>query len=160
MEHIASIPEWRDSVEALFVADADRLWHAIYVFAGDHDVASDAVAETYAQLLRRGAGVRDLTAWTWRTSFRIAAGMMKLRRRDAELPTVPIEHLDRHADPDLLRALRQLPEAQRAAVTLYYYADLPAAEIANRLGSNPFAVRMNLSRGRRRLRELLGDSDD
>jgi RNA polymerase sigma-70 factor (ECF subfamily) len=68
-------------------------------------------------------------------------------------------YLDRHGDPDLLAALRQLPEAQRAAVILFYYADLPAAQIAARLGSNQLAVRANLSRGRRRLRQLLGDHD-
>ena len=44
------------------------------------------------------------------------------------------EHLDRYGDPDLLAALRQLPDAQRAAVILFYYADLPIREIAARLG--------------------------
>ena len=40
---------------------------------------------------------------------------------------------------------------------LFYYADLPIRQIANRLGTNGLAVRANLSRGRRRLRQLLGD---
>ena len=51
------------------------------------------------------------------------------------------------------------PEGQRAAVVLFYYADLPIGRIAERLGSNSLAVRANLSRGRRRLRDLLGDDD-
>jgi DNA-directed RNA polymerase specialized sigma24 family protein len=42
-------------------------------------------------------------------------------------------------------------------VILFYYADLPIAEIARRIGSNGIAVRANLTRGRRRLRQLLGD---
>ena len=67
--------------------------------------------------------------------------------------------VDRYADPDLQAALRQLPEAQRAAVILFYYADLPVREIADRLGTNQLAVRANLSRGRRRLQQLLGDDD-
>ena len=54
-------------------------------------------------------------------------------------------------------ALARLPDGQRAAVILFYYADLPVGEIARRLGSNGIAVRANLSRGRRRLRQLLGD---
>jgi len=70
-----------------------------------------------------------------------------------------LRHALHKADPDLQAALRQLPEAQRAAVILYYYADLPVGEIAHRLGSNGLAVRANLSRGRRRLRQLLGDDD-
>jgi DNA-directed RNA polymerase specialized sigma24 family protein len=44
-------------------------------------------------------------------------------------------------------------------VILFYYADLPTRDIAARLGTNSLAVRANLSRGRRRLRMLLGDHD-
>ena len=58
----------------------------------------------------------------------------------------PGEHLDAYGDPDLLAALRKLPDAQRAAVILFYYADLPVHDIAARLGSNSLAVRANLSR--------------
>ena len=43
--------------------------------------------------------------------------------------------------------------------TLVALADGPVRQIADRLGSNSLAVRANLSRGRRRLRELLGDRD-
>jgi RNA polymerase sigma-70 factor (ECF subfamily) len=150
--------EPRESVEAVYRADAERLWRAIYAFAGDAEIASDAVAEAFAQLLNRGEAVRDPAAWTWRTAFRISAGALKARR-SGDSPTVgpTIEHLDRYGDPDLLAALRQLPDAQRAAVVLFYYADLPIREIAARLGSNSLAVRANLSRGRGRLRQILGD---
>jgi DNA-directed RNA polymerase specialized sigma24 family protein len=40
---------------------------------------------------------------------------------------------------------------------LHYYADCPVREIARRTGINPLAVRAHLSRGRKRLRVLLGD---
>ena len=70
------------SIEALYRADADRLWHALYAFAGDAEIASDSVAEAYAQLLRRGAGVRDPAAWVWRAAFQISRGALKARRRD------------------------------------------------------------------------------
>ena len=80
-------------------------------------------------------------------------------RTAAPDPARPPPQLDRYADPDLLAAIRRLPEGQRAAVILFYYADLPVREIADRLGTNSLAVRANLSRGRRRLRQLLGDTD-
>jgi RNA polymerase sigma-70 factor (ECF subfamily) len=146
-----------ESVEAVYRADAERLWRAIYAFAGDAEIASDAVAEAFAQVLHRGAAVRDPAAWTWRTAFRISAGAMKTRESADPGPSVSVEHVDRYGDPDLLAALRQLPDAQRAAVILFYYADLPTRDIAARLGSNSLAVRANLSRGRGRLRQLLGD---
>jgi RNA polymerase sigma-70 factor (ECF subfamily) len=159
MDGTVAVLESHESVEAVYRADAERLWRALYAFSGDGDIASDAVAEAFAQVLRRGAAVRDPAAWTWRTAFRISAGAMKARGASDALPSIAVEHVDRHADPDLLAALQRLPDAQRAAVILFYYADLPIRDIAARLGTNSLAVRANLSRGRNRLRRLLGDHD-
>jgi RNA polymerase sigma-70 factor (ECF subfamily) len=168
MDANVAMIDQRATIEATYRADGDRLWRAVYAWAGDPDVASDAVAEAFAQLITRGDAVRDPTAWAWRTAFRVAAGTMKARRSADRVAVVaatgeparsePAYH-DRYGDPDLLAALRRLPDGQRAAVILFYYADLPIAEIAARLGSNQLAVRANLSRGRRRLRELMGDDD-
>jgi RNA polymerase sigma-70 factor (ECF subfamily) len=152
--------DWGRSVEDLFRHDADRLWRAVCAFTGDPDIASEAVAEAYAQALGRGPAVRDPGRWIWRSAFRIATGALKVRRSDAGVAAAPGEHVDRYEDSDLLAALGRLPDAQRAAVILFYYADLPIGEIAARLGSNGLAVRANLSRGRRRLHELLGDGHD
>src|SRR5689334_21306302 len=114
-------------VEAAYRADAGRLWRAVYAFAGDPDVASDAVAEAYAQLLRRGSAVRDPAAWTWRAAFRIAAGALKVRQSAGPTATGGA-YLDRYADPDLMAALQHLPASQRAAVVLFYYGDMPVRD--------------------------------
>lgn len=165
MDATAGVIERPRSVEAVYRSDGERLWRAIYAYSGDPEIADDAVAEAFAQLLRRGEGVNDPAAWAWRTAFRISAGALKARRQDERARVIDADDAgatghDRYGDPDLLRALRQLPEAQRAAVILFYYADLPVAQIAGRLGSNQLAVRANLSRGRKRLRQLLGEDDD
>ena len=157
MDSAVAVVEPHEGVEAVYRADAERLWRAVYAFASDAEIASDAVAEAFAQVLNRGAAVRDPAAWTWRTAFRISAGALKARRAGATVATTPLEHVDQYGDPDLLAALQRLPDAQRAAVILFYYADLPIRDIAARLGSNSLAVRANLSRGRARLRQLLGD---
>jgi hypothetical protein len=39
------------------------MWRALLVFAGDAEVASDAVAEAFAQALRRGGEIRDPKRW-------------------------------------------------------------------------------------------------
>jgi transposase-like protein len=54
---------------------------------------------------------------------------------------------------------RQLSPADRAAVVLHYEADLPVREVARRMGTSAGAVKVHLFRGRRRLRELLGDDE-
>ena len=150
MDIVAGSTSARASVEALYRADAARLWRSVCAWSGDPDLASDAVAEAYAQLLSRGEAVRDPAAWTWRAAFRIAGGALKARRDRSEPLPVDDVHLDRYADPDLLAALRRLPDGQRAALILFYFADLSVGEIANRLASNRLAVRANLSRGRPR----------
>ena len=158
MESALAAIDQPSDVEALYRADADRLWRAVHAYAGDAEIASDAVAEAYAQLIRRGAAVRDPAAWVWRAAFQISRGALQAQRRDATTESMPaIDHADAYADHDLVAAVGRLPEGQRAVVILFYYADLPIREIADRLGTNGIAVRANLSRGRRRLRQLLGD---
>src|SRR6266516_7984485 len=105
MESAVAVLEPRESVEAVYRTDAERLWRAIYAFAGDAEIASDAVAEAFAQVLHRGAAVRDPAAWTWRTAFRISAGAQKARGSVDTGPATPGEHVDRYGDPDLLAAL-------------------------------------------------------
>jgi DNA-directed RNA polymerase specialized sigma24 family protein len=82
MDRVAAVLDVREGVEAVYRADAERLWRALYAYAGDPELASDAVAEAYSQVIHRGAAVRDPAAWVWRTAFRIAAGALKTRRTD------------------------------------------------------------------------------
>ena len=67
-------------VEALYRAEGAKLWRSICGFAGSRTVADDAVAEAFAQLLRRGSAVLDPKAWVWIAAFRIAAGELKRQR--------------------------------------------------------------------------------
>jgi RNA polymerase sigma-70 factor (ECF subfamily) len=144
-------------VEAVYRQDGDRLWRSLYAFAGNEDVASDAVAEAFAQALRRGSAVRDVRGWVWRSAFRIAAGDLKRQSNLSRAPMPEGAFHDVHADGQLLAALRGLTPQQRAVIVLHYYADCPVHEIARRTGINPLAVRAHLSRGRKHLRMLLGD---
>jgi DNA-directed RNA polymerase specialized sigma24 family protein len=51
-----------------------------------------ALAEAFAQALRRGDRLTDPLAWIWRIAFRVAAGELKRRARmDHRLPDVAAE---------------------------------------------------------------------
>jgi RNA polymerase sigma-70 factor (ECF subfamily) len=148
----------RGELERLYRDQRDRMWRAVFAFAGDREVASDAVAEAFAQALRRGDAIRSPERWLWRSVFRIAAGELKERgRRGSETMdgTYELDDLAR----DLVRALARLPRNQRAAVVLHHAAGYPAKEIARILDSTTAAIHVQLSRGRKRLRELLGTDD-
>ena len=153
-------------LEAVYREHGDRLWRALVAFSGDREIASDAVAEAFAQALRRGDALRSPGAWVWRAAYRIAAGELKERGRSAGSATrdgvsseAPFDEASARA-ATLLAALRHLSPMQRAAVILHHYAGHPVKEVAAIVGSTGPAVRVHLSRGRRRLRELLEDHDD
>jgi len=144
-------------VEAVYRTDGDRLWRALYAFAGDEDVASDAVAEAFAQALRRGSAIRDVRSWVWRSAFKLAKGDLSRRSSLSRGPMPEGAFHDSHPDGQLLAALQELTPQQRAVIVLHYYIDCPVRDISRRTGINPLAVRAHLSRGRKRLRVLLGE---
>ena len=59
----------------------------------------------------------------------------------------------------LIAALRMLSPKQRGSLVLHHYAGYPVRDVARILGSTSAAVRVHLSRGRRRLRALLENED-
>jgi len=147
-------------VERVYREQGARIWRALLAYTGSREETSDAVAEAFAQLLRRGRDVRDPKAWVWRAAFRIAAGEMKARRRRGR-SGVParVETGDGPSDR-LVAALRRLSPKQRGSVLLHHYAGHSVRETATILGSTSAAVRVHLSQGRKRLRVLLEDDHE
>lgn len=146
------------AIEAVFRVHGPRLWRALRLATGSRDTASEAVAEAFAQLIARGAAVRDPGAWVWRAAFKVAAGEMQRGRRYVQLT----EDLPQDApEPlvDLERALRALTVHQRTAVVLADYAGWSHLEIAGILHSTPAAVAVHVRRARRRLRTSLEEHD-
>jgi RNA polymerase sigma-70 factor (ECF subfamily) len=145
-------------LERLYREHGARLWHALLGFCGDPDVAADALAEAFAQALRRGEAIREPLPWIWRAAFRIARGEVKDRRLRGVVGREESYEMEEPA-VELMGALRKLSARQRAAVVLFHLADYPVKEVAAMLGTSSSAVRVHLTRGRRRLRAMLEGSD-
>jgi RNA polymerase sigma factor (sigma-70 family) len=147
-----------DGLELVYREHGARLWRAVFAFAGDGQVADDAVAEAFAQALRRGQELRDPLAWIWRVAFRVAAGELKDRRKKLE----PNETSYEMPEPawEIIRALALLSPMQRASIVLHHYGGYSSKDIAVMLGSTSAAVRVHMSSGRRRLREMLQEGLD
>ena len=156
------IVETRPSpIERLYREQGDRMWRSLLAFAGDPDLASDALSEAFAQALRRGDAINDPERWVWRVGFKIAGGELKDRAKHASSqPTVEGSYEMDEPARDLVAALAQLSPKQRAAVVLHHAAGYPLKDVAAIVGSSQGAVKVHLARGRSRLRELLGDEDD
>jgi RNA polymerase sigma-70 factor, ECF subfamily len=151
--------ETEQGLEPVYREHGARLWRAVFAFAGDRQVADDAVAEAFAQALRRGQELRDPLAWIWRVAFRVAAGELKERRKLVKATDDEAYEMPEPAW-EIIRALARLSPMQRAAIVLHHYGGYPSKEIAMILGSTSAAVRVHLSAGRRRLREMLEESAD
>ena len=146
------------ALERVYREEGDRLWRAVYVYARDRSIADDAVAEAFAQALRRGSALTDPARWVWTAAFRIAKGQLANRSRSAPMPDDSSYEL---AEPalDVLRALGRLSPRQRACIVLFHYAGYPVKDVASMLGSTTAAVKVHLSQGRKRLKSLLEDAD-
>jgi RNA polymerase sigma-70 factor (ECF subfamily) len=146
-------------LEQLYRADGERLWRSLVLSFGDPELAADAMAEAFAQALRRGAAIRDLQSWVWKAAYRIAAGEKHREasaRASGREPTVEMQE----SIVDLLRALGRLTPKQRASVVLADYAGYSHREIAAVLGTSVATVAVHVHNARRQLRGMLEVDED
>jgi len=148
----------RSRFDAVFREHGARLVRSLLLFSGDREIAADAVAEAFAQAIRRGDDVESPLAWITHTAYRIAAGELKERRRSA-YPIVEQGYEMPEPAFDLMSALAQLSPKQRAAAVLHFYNGYSKAETAELIGSTASAVGVHLFRARHKLHALLGDDD-
>jgi RNA polymerase sigma-70 factor (ECF subfamily) len=139
------------------------------------DLVQETIAKAYAAFHQFRPGT-NLRAWLHRILANTFINGYRKRRREpvaqlgadfsgdwqsgSDLLAPPArsaeaEALDRLADSDILRALRELPEDFRVAVYLADIEGYPYKEIADMMGTPIGTVMSRLHRGRSRLREKL-----
>lgn len=132
-----------------------------YLVLHDRHRAEDVAQEAFIQLLvhwKKVSRYERPDAWVRRVAIRLASRQAKRERRRADIERD--ERPDATLSPpdlDLIRALKQLPTQQRAAVALYYFEDRPTAEIAHILGCSESTATVHLHKARKRLAGLLGE---
>lgn len=131
---------------------------ALFAFSRSREIAEDAVAEAFSQAIRRDEQIAEVTAWVWRAAFRIASrDLARMRRSMGALPETSYE-MDADA-AEVFRVLGRLSPRQRAAILLHHYVGYSVKEVAQIIGSTPPAVKVHLSVGRRRLRDLMEEEN-
>jgi RNA polymerase sigma-70 factor (ECF subfamily) len=136
-----------------------------YAVVGEPEAARDVVQEAFARALRdrrRFRGEGTLEAWVWRVVINVARDVAR-RSRFADLSAEELAELATlGADPtggsELRGALRDLPERQRLAVFLHYYADLPYEAVARLLDVAPGTVAASLNAARKTLRHRIEEA--
>jgi RNA polymerase sigma-70 factor, ECF subfamily len=124
--------------------------------------AEDATQEACARALRSSDSLRDpgsFRSWFYRIVVNEARGRLRMQRFDEVLADDPKEFEAPDERIDVHRAIDRLGALDRLAIVLFYYAELPTAEIANVMQSTPLAVRLRLMMARRRLRAFLNPDE-
>jgi DNA-directed RNA polymerase specialized sigma24 family protein len=141
----------RDEIEAVYRHDFERFLRVAITIVGDEEAAYDAVQEAFARALRYRRSysrVGSLEGWLWRTVVNTA----RTRRPDAVWLPEATTNGEPVGEGAALRSLiAALPERQRLALFLRYYADLDYEAIAEAMGISPGTVAATLNSARANL---------
>jgi RNA polymerase sigma-70 factor (sigma-E family) len=155
----------------VFDAHYAALCRLAYVILGDAHLAEEMVMEALlntftgfrrirdperADVYLRRAVVNLCRSRIRRKAIEMRVNASVLRSEERKAPQWDPE---RHETSRLVwEAVRKLPERQRACVALFYYEDLPEAQIAEVLDCSVGTVKSQLFKAREKLAKWLGDT--
>jgi len=146
-------------LERVYRAEFTRFVRVATAVAGDEQSGADAVHDAFVQAVRNRRSFRGdgpLEAWLWRMVVN-AAKKRAGRELASDPQDIPAVHENGFGDP--VRSLvAGLPERQRLALFLRYYADLDYESIAATLGVAPGTVGATLNAAHAALRNSLKEA--
>ena len=125
-----------------------------WLLTGSREKAEDAVHEVFVRYFQ--VDPPPDSPWSYLRRMVVNQVIDQSRKAATEARFRPDQALVFH-DPemvDIWEAVGNLPEDQRRALVLRYYADLPLAEIADMMGVPMGTVKSWIHRGLERLREV------
>jgi RNA polymerase sigma-70 factor (ECF subfamily) len=159
MDEMASAGLSVEALEAIYRANLPRFVRAAAAIAGDEAAGRDAVQEAFAQAVRKRASFRHeapLEAWVWRMVINEALALRRRHIPELLLHSVPLTEPSTNHVPEQDATVRAwvaaLPERQRLAVFLRYFADLDYRSIAAALEIEVGTVSATLAAAHRGLR--------
>ena len=126
-----------DELESLYRVELPRFVRTAAAIVGDEAAGRDAVQEAFVRAVRKRASFKSessLEAWVWRIVINEALALRRRRaaefERDSESATTPSTNGVPEHDAAVRAWVAALPERQRLAVFLRYFADLDYQSIA------------------------------
>ena len=157
-----------DGEESCFRQLMDRHEQKIFGVAlkitGSRADALDATQDAFLTAFRRAETFRGDSAfgtWLYRIAINASKDVVRKRKPTEELvEDTTVSSQGRVADTvalriDLANALRKLPDEYREAVVMHDLGGIPYEDIATATGVRIGTVKSRISRGRRRLAELM-----
>jgi RNA polymerase sigma-70 factor (ECF subfamily) len=150
-----------DELEALYRSRFDVFARVASSVTGDSDRAHDAVQEAFATAVRKRGSFRGegpLEAWVWRIVLNAARSDVRRGIPAVEFEEPFAANGRPEEEAELRATLACLPERQRTAVFLRYYADLDYAAIGEALGISTGTVSATLNAAHSALRTRLEEA--
>lgn len=156
----------KDSIGDLFDTYSDMVYRISLNIVRNCEEAQDVVMDTFVALMKQ-SGFNDeghIKAWLIRTTENKSINVLRsarVRRTQPldELLSNTIASPVDNAEYELLDMVMRLPDKLKTTVYMFYYEDMPAAEIAAALGISEATVYKRLERGRSVLKiDLEGDA--
>ena len=155
--------------EALYEKYANDVLRVSYFYLGDRQQAEDVTQDVFVRLLTSNPDLEEgrEKAWLlkvalnrcrdlWRAAWvkRVVLGSPAI-----DLAPAPDQIGDRLEKQELMNAIHKLPTDFRDVILLHYYQGYGISEMAQILKVPEGTVSSRLSRGRKKLEELLKESD-
>ena len=154
--------------EQLYGQYANDVLRVSYFYLGDRQQAEDVTQDVFVRLLTHAPELEEgrEKAWLlkvalnrcrdlWRAAWmkRVVLGSPAM-----ELTPAPDQMDDRLERQELMAAIRRLPSDFRDVILLHYYQGYGIAEIAKMLDVPEGTISSRLSRGRKKLEQILKES--
>jgi RNA polymerase sigma-70 factor, ECF subfamily len=162
----------REAWTMLIERHYEALLNYLYRMSGQRATADDGAQETFVRVWQRISLYtypRPFRPWLYTIATNLARNTLSSAdQRHTQSAAAEADYADPLPQPEdavlaqdsaqqVLNALNQLPSHQREVVVLFYYHEMPQAEIADVLGIPVGTVKSRLSLGIKRLREMMGE---
>jgi len=149
-----------DWIETIVNREGTRLYRTAIAITGNKAEAEDIVQDAFMKLVEKQPSFESTaheTAWLIRVTVNLCKNRIRThwwKKTEPLLDTYPAQ--DRK-EADTMQAVLALPVKYRTAIYLFYYEGYNAKEIAEITQQRETAVRQQLTRARRMLKDHLED---
>ena len=151
-------------VEAIYRRHIKMVYQICLMLMKNVPDAEDAAQTVFRKVMEHPEPFRDPEhekAWLLRVAANLSKNRLDYNRlRDTDELEETLVSQEREDLSFLWEAVKQLPEANREVIHLFYYEGYPTAQIAKILNRRESTVRSDLRRGRERLKKILKEEYD
>ena len=159
-----SVRIFNQNAERLLDTFGNAVLRMAYSYLHNMSDAEEILQETlikYLTVQPELQGPEHEKAWLLRVAANLSKNRLDYNRlRDTDELEETLVSQEREDLSFLWEAVKQLPDANREVIHLFYYEGYPTAQIATILNRRESTVRSDLRRGRERLKKILKEEYD